>query len=225
MARPSNTDERRRQIVAALQRVMAERGYEGATIAEIARAADLSPGLLHYHFANKQEILVALVGRLAERVQARFAERVDGGTGEPRKRLQAFLDALLAVGAGGADRDALACWVTIGAEAVRLREVRDAYSHAVREQLAMLDQLVRAVLVREGRSTARVRELSAGLLAAVEGAYQLATVVPGTVPEGAAAAALRRMAEGLLAAEPQRRPPAPPLRESPSESRPDRRRG
>ena len=47
MARPSNTEERRQQIVQGLLRVMAERGYERASIAEIARAAGLTPGLVH----------------------------------------------------------------------------------------------------------------------------------------------------------------------------------
>ena len=56
MARPSNTEERRQQIVEGLLRVMAERGYERASIAEIAKAAGLSPGLVHYHFTEKQEL-------------------------------------------------------------------------------------------------------------------------------------------------------------------------
>jgi TetR/AcrR family transcriptional repressor of bet genes len=207
MPRPSNTDARRRQIVAALQRVMAEHGYEGATVTEIARAAELSPGLLHYHFGSKQEILVALVEHLAARVQERFGERAARAGDNAWKRLHAFLDALFAAGPE-ADVEAVACWVTIGAEAVRLPEVRDAYGQAVREQLAVLDTLLREVLASEGRSTARVRELSSGLLAAIEGAYQLATVVPGAVPPGSAAATIRRMAEGLVSAEPQRaRPP------------------
>jgi len=55
MARPSNTDERRGQIVAALQAVMARAGYAGATIAAIARQAELAPGLVHYHFKDKRD--------------------------------------------------------------------------------------------------------------------------------------------------------------------------
>ena len=58
MPRPSNTDARREQIVLGLQRVMAERGYEKATVSAIAQAAGLTPGLVHYHFKNKQEMLL-----------------------------------------------------------------------------------------------------------------------------------------------------------------------
>jgi len=96
MARPSNTDERRLQIMGALVKVMAKRGYDGASVADIARAARLTPGLVHYHFKNKQEILLAalrdLVARRGEyicgsrigvraaaRLGQRSTARVDGG--------------------------------------------------------------------------------------------------------------------------------------------------
>jgi TetR/AcrR family transcriptional repressor of bet genes len=71
MARPSNTEERRQQIVEGLLRVMAKRGYERASIAEIAKEAGLSSGLVHYHFKDKQEILLTAVEQLAARVRTR----------------------------------------------------------------------------------------------------------------------------------------------------------
>src|SRR5690242_8084135 len=76
MPRPSNTEERRAQITGALMKVMARSGYDGASIADIAEAAHLTPGLVHYHFKNKQEILLAalheLVARHRERLEARL---------------------------------------------------------------------------------------------------------------------------------------------------------
>ncbi len=52
-----STDARRAEISQALLRVMAEHGYVKATISKIAEEADVTPGLIHYHFANKQAIL------------------------------------------------------------------------------------------------------------------------------------------------------------------------
>ncbi|HEY4122015.1 MAG TPA: TetR family transcriptional regulator, partial [Byssovorax sp.] len=52
--------ERRAQIVAALARVMAARGYERATVAQIAAEAGLAAGLVHYHFASKRDVLLTL---------------------------------------------------------------------------------------------------------------------------------------------------------------------
>jgi AcrR family transcriptional regulator len=41
--------------------VLAERGYEGATIKEIARAAQVAPGLVHYYFAGKEELFAEML--------------------------------------------------------------------------------------------------------------------------------------------------------------------
>ena len=64
MPRPSNTDERRAQIADALKRVMARKGYDGATVNDIAAEADLTPGLVHYHFRNKLEILLTEIVKI-----------------------------------------------------------------------------------------------------------------------------------------------------------------
>ena len=64
MPRASNTAERRQQIAQAFLKVMAHRGYDGTAIAEVARRAKLAPGLVHYHFKNKLEILLAATREL-----------------------------------------------------------------------------------------------------------------------------------------------------------------
>ena len=202
MPRPSNTQERRQQITEGLLSVMAKRGYEGATIPAIARAAKLAPGLVHYHFPHKQAILLALVDNLAGKVRSRL-DRLLAATGtDPRAQLSAFIEAYVGKGED-ADPAAVACWVSIGSEAVRQPEVREAYQRAVRDQLAVLEHLVSAVLASEGRSTQRRREIALGVLSAIEGAYRLIVAAPEQIHAGFAAPTLWRMAEGLVSAEPQ----------------------
>jgi TetR/AcrR family transcriptional repressor of bet genes len=192
MPRPSNTEERRQQLVEALLRVMAERGYEGASVGAVARAAGLSPGLVHYHFADKQEMLLALVEQLAGRARERLAARLARAGEEPRAQVDAFIDAFLATGPD-ADPAAVAGWVTISAEAIRQPEVRAAYEGVVRADLAHLEALVARVTGKR-----RARAVAAGLFAAVQGYFVLAASAPGLVPPGSAAGTVRRMAAGLL---------------------------
>jgi TetR/AcrR family transcriptional repressor of bet genes len=192
MARLSNTAERRQQIVEGLLRVMAERGYERASIAEVAKAAGLSPGLVHYHFTEKQEILLTLVEQLAARVRERVKARLERTKGGARARVDAFLDAFLATG-DDADPASVAAWVTISAEAVRQLEVRAAYEKVVRADLEHLEELVGAVVGRR-----RARAMAAGLFAAVQGYFVLAAAAPGLLPPGSAASTVKRMAAGLL---------------------------
>jgi TetR/AcrR family transcriptional repressor of bet genes len=81
VGRPSNSAERRAQIVAAMVQVVAAMGYERATVQEVARVAGLAPGLLHYHFKSKREVFLAMAEHLiashAGRVERWLARGVD----------------------------------------------------------------------------------------------------------------------------------------------------
>lgn len=48
-------------IIYAAKKIMAEKGYEKASIKEIAKEAELTSGLIHYYFKNKEEILTAVL--------------------------------------------------------------------------------------------------------------------------------------------------------------------
>jgi AcrR family transcriptional regulator len=54
-------DETREKLVDAAASVFADRGYERATVAEIARAAGLSSGAIYAHYRSKAELLVDTV--------------------------------------------------------------------------------------------------------------------------------------------------------------------
>jgi TetR/AcrR family transcriptional repressor of bet genes len=189
MARPPNTDQRRAQIVAALRRVMARTGYERATVAAIAKDAGLSTGLVHYHFANKQEILLALARQLASEVDA----RAGSGGGDPREAVLRWVEAHVAQGAG-ADPDAVACWIEIGAEALHQPEVAAVWKQVVAERHDALTGLLRAAGCAEPKANAAV------LLGAIEGAWRLGLGAPGVLPAGFAAPGLRAVAEGMVGA-------------------------
>ncbi len=201
MGRPKNTDERRAQIVDGLLAVMAERGYERASVVSIAKAASLSPGLVHYHFGSKQEVLVALVDELTARFERRLEARLSEAGDPPLARLDAWIDAALELGPD-ADPNTVQAWVFIGAEALRQPEVRSVYRRAVARRLDQLEEAVRAALAAEGKSAESARRLAAVVFCAVEGAYQLGSAASDVLPTGFAATEVRRAARGLIAAQP-----------------------
>ena len=203
MPRPSNTAQRRQEIVQGLQRVMAAQGYERTSVAQIAEAAGLTQGLIHYHFGSKQDILVALVVRIRRGIQERLERRLSRAGHGARARLRAYIDAHLALGPDS-DQEAMACWVAIGAEALRQPEIRKIYSKALEQDLSVLEGLLRDLLSSEGRTTHSARAMAAGLLATIEGAYQLGCAAPGTIPRGSAAPMLKTMAVGLIEAQSRR---------------------
>jgi TetR/AcrR family transcriptional repressor of bet genes len=199
MARTANSSTRRTEIVRALQTVMARHGYEKATIQAIAAEAGLAPGLLHYHFKSKQDMLVSLVTTLDDYGQQRFAQLAAGVT-DPMLRLRAYIDARLALGPG-AGPEIVAAWVMIATEAVRQPEVREAFQRAVVAELDLLTGLVTDCLHQHERPQdehPQARHHAAGLLALIEGAYQLACAAGEVMPAGYAAEAAWRHALAAL---------------------------
>jgi len=197
MPRPSNTDERRAQITAALVQVMARRGYDGAAIADVARAARLTPGLVHYHFKNKHEILLAalddLVARHDQRLEARLSEVED----DPAAGLAAFIDFHLGLGAD-ADPEALACWILLGGEAVRDAKVKAAMAAAMEGMVARLAQIIRQGVDRRVFTCDAIDAAASALFATIQGYFVLAGTARQVIPRGSAALTTKRMAEGLL---------------------------
>src|SRR5919197_6668110 len=79
--RPPGPDRRRperleRILEAACQAIL-ERGFPATRIADIARAAGVSTGTVHYYFATKDEVLVAALKWASGRLFARIEEPAD----------------------------------------------------------------------------------------------------------------------------------------------------
>jgi TetR/AcrR family transcriptional repressor of bet genes len=197
MARPSNTDERRLQIMGALVKVMAKRGYDGASVADIARAARLTPGLVHYHFKNKQEILLATLRDLVARRDAGLEARLGASDGDAIAELTAFIDFHLGLGAD-ADPEALACWILLSGEALREARVRVEFEEALRVRMARLADVIRRGVGQRLFKCDRPDEAASALVALIQGYFVLAATARNTIPRGSAAASAKRMAEGLL---------------------------
>lgn len=179
---------------------MARHGYERATIQAIAQEAGLASGLIHYHFKNKQEILVSLVKSIAEYAKLRSASAEVHATSSI-DRLQIHLSAWLGLGLGEAP-DMVAAWVIIGSEAVRIPEVRELYQQVVADELAALEALLTDCMKERDRDPSGVAQLAAGLAAMVEGAFQLSCAAGNVMPVGYAANAAMTFARLSIEAAP-----------------------
>lgn len=88
----------REAIIGAATRLIAERGFDGTAIEEIASAAGVSKGALYHQFADKVEVLAAVYERVEQRLTERLLE-VAAAAPDPlsalRNGAQAFLDACL----------------------------------------------------------------------------------------------------------------------------------
>jgi AcrR family transcriptional regulator len=84
--------ERRQQLVDVARRVFAARGFEAATLEEIAERAGVSRPIVYSHFGDKRGLFEAVVEAEVGRVQAVVTDAI-AAPGEPRQVLERGLHA------------------------------------------------------------------------------------------------------------------------------------
>src|SRR4026209_2674356 len=61
-----SADQRKRAIVDAVRDVFAEKGFDGTTTGELAKAAGVSEALLYKHFPSKESLYAAMLDACAK---------------------------------------------------------------------------------------------------------------------------------------------------------------
>jgi len=174
--------ERRAELARAFARVLAEHGYAGATVAAVAAEAGVSPGLVHHHFEDKQD----LMGALLDTLRAGFRHRVAAYGEAGADALTAYIDGALRLDAT-ADRVAARCWVGVLAEAVREPRLFRRVRRLVDTEIAAIQR----------RSQGKLDAQQAGaVLAYVVGALVLGAFAPRKTA-GFAAPGLRRLVKSM----------------------------
>lgn len=83
------------EILQAAARIFSEKGYEAASMQDIAQAVHLQKASLYHHFTGKQDILLALLDQALEMLIARL-EEVQAQSLAPEARLRLAMDSYLA---------------------------------------------------------------------------------------------------------------------------------
>jgi AcrR family transcriptional regulator len=92
-SRRLTSSARRAQLIDVGRRVFAERGYEAASVEEIADRAKVSKPIVYGHFGGKEGLYAVVVDREMERVVALITEAISSGSARERleKAALAFL--------------------------------------------------------------------------------------------------------------------------------------
>ena len=73
-------ERRRQQIIVAAKRIFKDKGFGRATMEDIAKEAELSPGTLYLYFKNKEDLYASLSLRILQYLGIRI-EHVDRDAG------------------------------------------------------------------------------------------------------------------------------------------------
>ena len=85
----------REALVSAAARLFWQRGYHGASLADIAVEAELPVGNLYYYFKSKAELALAVASGFSQDTQDMLDE-INAAAADPRKRLQMLATRLAA---------------------------------------------------------------------------------------------------------------------------------
>lgn len=88
-----SAEERREQILRAAMEVFAERGYQEASMIEIARAAGITPAVIYDHFASKAELQITLLERQTEELLVFVGTAVAGDFEDATERIRVGVEA------------------------------------------------------------------------------------------------------------------------------------
>ena len=91
--RKMSRDSRRLQLIEATIETLAQRGFARITMADVARTAGLSNGLVNFHFDTKDKLLAETLAYLAEEYRLNWAEALAGAGPDPARQLNAMIEA------------------------------------------------------------------------------------------------------------------------------------
>lgn len=104
-SRPAlDTDETRERLLEAAIKLFARHGYESVSTGDIAKAANFTQSMVHYHFGSKENIWRAAVTRLMRRRGPIFAPtRLEHAKLDPLAKLEMLIRNLAAANAAQPD--------------------------------------------------------------------------------------------------------------------------
>jgi betaine-aldehyde dehydrogenase len=162
-ALPPVDDSRRRQLVDVTIDSLAELGYVGTTLAQIAARAGVSPGLVAHYFGDKDGLLDAAFRALARRVGNQVRARLFE-VNTPRGRIQAVIDGNLAP--EEFDQRTGTAWLAFWGQVLQVKSLRRVQSVYQRRTLSNLRSSLKRLMPAD-----EARHLAAMIAAMIDGVW------------------------------------------------------
>jgi AcrR family transcriptional regulator len=165
--------QRRQQILDGLFEAMAQSGTANSSITEIARAAGIARGALHYYFDSKDAIRLALMQALGERYAQGLHRHLDRAQERFADAPRPALRALVHYHFGGDEKQAarlMGVWIDFWGQAPH-DDALSAVVQSVQEKARQACQRVLFQILPQAESwkSADQRMVAAALLAQIEG--------------------------------------------------------
>jgi betaine-aldehyde dehydrogenase len=156
-------EARRSQLIEVTIDSLAEVGFVGSTLAQIASRAGVSPGLVAHYFGDKDGLLEATFRTLARRITDRMRTRFNAAR-TPRGRIQAVIDANLA--AEEFDKRTGIAWLAFWGQVLHVQGLKRVQRSYQRRMLSNLAHALRKLV-----PGSEARSLAAMIAAMIDGVW------------------------------------------------------
>ncbi len=133
-----SVEQRRIEILEATRQVVLDKGFGGTRIKDVADALNVSTGLVHYHFASKDELLAETMRYAADADIRRLEKSVAAGS-DPVERIDRVLREYLP----GPRDQSWTLWIDAWGEALRNATLREISEELDQAWVALLERVIR----------------------------------------------------------------------------------
>lgn len=192
----ASADSRRQALIAATAQCLAERGATGTSVREICARAGVSSGLLTHYFDGVDALIVATYREVGRKVSNAARGAVEAAGDDPRKQLDAYVDATFRPPI--LDPDLLATWVAFWTLVKSNSEIEQVHAEHYQEYRSDMERLIaRCAPTMSARD---VMLAAVGITALVDGLWLELCLDPRTFTAEEASSLARRWVTDLLTA-------------------------
>lgn len=190
-------DQRRKSIIEATMRCLADRGVDKTSIRDICAEAEISVGLISYYYDGKEALIADVYEEIANSLQSTLRQAVEQTEGSARQRLSAFIRAsFLPV---NLDTDLMQAWLSFWSMTKRTQRIAAVHDRTYGAYLRMLERLLADAAYENGDSQMTVRLAAIGLSALLDGLWVEWCLNPQTFTPDEGMRVCEACVEGLLA--------------------------
>ncbi len=145
--RTASREVRREQLIKATINSIAKRGFSETTLAKVTVGANLSQGIVNYHFKSKQLLFVETLRFLVEEHHAQWRKTLEKSGSTPQEQLLALIETDFHPNI--CNRKKLSVWFAFYGESKYRSAYRDTCADIDTERLNETEQLCR-LLIEDG---------------------------------------------------------------------------
>ena len=169
-------DRRRQALIKATIAVIAKHGASGTTVERVARKANVSVGLMNFHFASKERLFQETFRHLSEEYEDVWQKNLRSAGADPRARLNQMVE-------NNFDkriftREKLAVWFTFWSDAQLRDRYRAAATRVERRYNEAIEKEIAVLLAREPRAMRKAADIVQPLMAMIDGFWLQALLYP-----------------------------------------------